>query len=805
MAENELSNSNTTPADIEVKIEPSVASSPDGSSSDGSSSDSSSSDGSSSDGSSSAGRSSKFKPLRKSSNSKCQENNNSVGSQKNRKRLEKNGQKRIQTAPIDTVDGTSKKPRINTVEDCNIKVENIDEDETDTNKEMEGNVIEIKKEVDGNESDPTEMADGEQTNINQIGDVGENNQTNVSQTDVAEKNQKKVNQTGVAGANNQANPSQTGDGGESDATSDEEEYYLTVHNLPTEWTYVEIKNYLDQQVGHVDEMEMLKRKKSKSCTIRLTFQSIDKCLQVFKKLENKIVLDKRIRVKISDTYTANPTGIPSSIQDPALKQFWISNETIAATRWRPDLDSFDIDPEGLYGLRPEFLKALGIKPPINKMVHVTSFRCDKVELKEVMELAGNVLMCCVVSSLPKYAKVVYSHPLEAVQAISMLNGQLYYGSPLKIAMDNSPPDSIVLPKGLVNIGQGLGIKARPIRNIVEQYHRYANKQTSSISPVVFSRIDFKHEYVNKIITEQKPEEIEERIKDFVKSRPACNILNPTVNLKAATDESEGAATKASDSKTEPAKNTPGGSNNNTGSNQKEVNKQQSNSPRMVAPAFGALVPNPLARPGNLSGPSNPSGLSNLSGLGNQSGPGNQGGLSKQSGPGYIHPNMMVNPMCNAMPMPGPREPFFRPGNPQEPFRPRVPFNPPPMQRPPFAQPRPPFGPSAGMRPQGPPANFNGPSVPPVNYNGPQIPQGNFNRPRANLGNYVTVKFSNLPPSTTFSLLCDLLAQCGQVVSVQLPNPGFAVATFGHPSQAERCYQSFNGMNMEGYIIEVGFA
>ncbi|KAJ8718327.1 hypothetical protein PYW08_002564 [Mythimna loreyi] len=731
MAENEQTSSNTTPVDLEIKVE-----SPE--------SDVSSIIDKSPDTSSSDGSSSEFVPL-KTVKQECEENT-SEPSEENGNRPEKNGHKRIQTAPIDETDATSKKPRINTAENPNIKVENIGEDETGPNKVSEGNVTELNKEAAGDKTTVTETPGGDKTN-----------------------------------------PNQTGDMGEMDQSSDTEEYYLTVHNLPTEWTYVEIKNYLDQQCGHVDEMEVLKRKKSKNCTIRLTFQSIEKCLDVFKKLENKIVLDKRIRVKISDTYTAFPTGatIPGSIPDSRIEQFSIINETIAATRWRPDLDSYDADPEGLYGLRPEFLKVLGVKPPLNKTVHVTSFRCDKVELKEVMELAGNVLMCCVVASHPKYAKVMYSHPLEAVQAISMLNGQLYYGSPLKIVMDNSPPDSVVLPKGLANIGQGLGIKARPIRNIVQQYHRYANKQTSSISPIIFSEIDFTDEYVNKIKTDENPEEIEAKINEFVKSRPCCNILNPTVSLKFQNiDELECPVEKqASDSKSEATKSIPGG--NNIGSSQdqfkQETNKQQSNSPQMATPAFGANIPNTVVRPGNPTGPGN------------------------QSGPGFMHPNMMMNPLRNPMPMPGPREPFFRPGNPQDPrnFRPRVPYNPPPM-RPPFAQQRPPFGPPAGMRPQIPPANFNGSQVPPVNFNGPQIPPMNFNRPRANMGNYVTVKFSNLPPSTTFSLLCDMLAQCGQVVSVQLTTPGCAMATFGHPSHAERCFQSFNGMNMEGYIVEVSY-
>lgn len=286
----------------------------------------------------------------------------------------------------------------------------------------------------------------------------------------------------------------------------------------------------------------------------------------------------------------------------------------------------------------------------------------------------------------------------------MLNGQLYYGTPLKITIDKNPADSVVLPKGLAGIGQGLGIKARPIRNIVQQYHRYANKQTSSINPIIFSEIDFTDEYANKIKNEKGSEEIEKQISEFVKSRPGCNILNPTVSMKVENiDELQSSdSMDATDSTSEAAtaKNRRGSKNNSVGSPQEQPKKgsekQQSKSPQLAAPAFKSAAPYPHVRPVH------------------------------PSGPGFMPPNMAITPpIRNPGPMPGPREPFFRAGNPQEPrpFRQRVPYIPPPIQRPPFAQPRPPFGPPAVMRPPVPPANFNG--------------------PRANVGNSVTVKFSNV--------------------------------------------------------------
>lgn len=53
---------------------------------------------------------------------------------------------------------------------------------------------------------------------------------------------------------------------------------------------------------------------------------------------------------------------------------------------------------------------------------VVQFRCDKSELKEVLELAGHVVLCNVMTISKKYARVMYSHPLEAVQVSHFSSG-----------------------------------------------------------------------------------------------------------------------------------------------------------------------------------------------------------------------------------------------------------------------------------------------------------------------------------------------------------------------------------------------
>ncbi|OWR44089.1 hypothetical protein KGM_209704 [Danaus plexippus plexippus] len=114
-----------------------------------------------------------------------------------------------------------------------------------------------------------------------------------------------------------------------------------------------------------------------------------------------------------------------------------------------------------------------------------TFRCDKSELKEVLELAGRVVMCSVVTSLHRYANAMYSHPLEAVQAVSMLNGQIFYGKKLKVTINRSPNVKTLLPKGLVSVGPGLGKFGKPVRDLPDQYKRFIQGQNSAIDASLF--------------------------------------------------------------------------------------------------------------------------------------------------------------------------------------------------------------------------------------------------------------------------------------------------------------------------------
>ncbi|XP_022824760.1 uncharacterized protein LOC111355218 [Spodoptera litura] len=505
-----------------------------------------------------------------------------------------------------------------------------------------------------------------------------------------------------------------------DLINDLEEYYLTITNFPKDWNFLQIKNYLDRMCGHIDEMQILRRKRrSKIFAIRLTFQSFEKCIDVLKKLDKVIVMGNVLKVRISESYMAYSVDCSGvNLVDDDSRIF--KSKVAASTQWRPLDDFWGRDPEGLYGLKPEFLQCLNIKPPLSRIVHVTNFRCDKTELREVMEMAGTVTMISVVYTNHKYAKVVFSHPLEAVQAISMLDGQMYYGLPLKIMIDRNPPDIIVKPKGLAGVGQGLGLRGVPLRNIAHEYQRYLTHQESAINPVVFANKSKGN------LEKEDSKEVVKAIAEIFKMPPACNVINstvPTVPMIVNIDDLECPEPGPEDGK-ERSKAS-GGAKGCDNQKSSKDRKDISNGSPSVKP-------------------------------------------SSPKKPNYsvtdIMPNCMVNscifnPYFRLAPNDRPR--FFHPS----PYGPRLPYT------------------------MGPPPTH----IMPPTLNG-FPPKGN-----------VTVKFSNLPPSTTFPLLCEQLAQCGQVMVVQLTQPGCAVATFGHPSQAERCISIFKGLNVMGYVIDVEYA
>merc|ERR1719323_2199675 len=129
-----------------------------------------------------------------------------------------------------------------------------------------------------------------------------------------------------------------------------------------------------------------------------------------------------------------------------------------------------------YGLSPQFLDSLNINCPIYNRIFVANldYKVDEKKLKEVFRIAGKVLG--VELSRDKegksrgFAVVVYDHPVESVQAISMFNNQQLYDRKINVRFDKVPEEDPVtnlnrLPDGLRNIGMGLGQDGLPLTDV----------------------------------------------------------------------------------------------------------------------------------------------------------------------------------------------------------------------------------------------------------------------------------------------------------------------------------------------------
>ncbi|XP_072937992.1 uncharacterized protein [Epargyreus clarus] len=405
-------------------------------------------------------------------------------------------------------------------------------------------------------------------------------------------------------------------------------------------------------------------------------------------------------------------------------------------------DIWETDPQGLYGLKPEYLKSLNITPPIGKWVHVTNFRCDKSELRDAFELAGTVVACSIINTTNKYAKIMYSHPLEAIQAISMLHNQVFYGQRLNIVMDKTANSERVLPKGLLSIGPGLGEDGYGVREIAKEYERFLEGKSTSINLSLF-----KNGNVDEIVI---PKNMGHSVLGVDK------VLISEFNAQV--------------SRTSP-----------------QLPKASSpNGPPGVDPVMDKPVSEPLGPKGRLAGPQDSGQYGNRS-------PGPVFRAPMPRGPGPVAPGGPMapggsmaaggstapgGPMAPGSSM-GPRADLYPPG--QFP-RGYLPPNRMPMQ---YLQ------------------NLSGP-VPNLPLSAPvQSIASNWPGPyNAGLmtrmlktGDPNTLKIINLPPTTSFPSLCAKLSTLAQVTSLEFTTPGCAVVRFVSPGDTEKCFQSYRNIQL----------
>ncbi|VDP00380.1 unnamed protein product [Soboliphyme baturini] len=271
-----------------------------------------------------------------------------------------------------------------------------------------------------------------------------------------------------------------------DKKEDHSDKMVYISNIPYDIRWTELKDLIREKAGDVSFVEMIETAegKSKGCAV-VEFkdrESIKKCVEqmhrmqikdrfiVVKEIKEPEKFFKTVKEETGVDFLANKSG-PKSLMELSVK---------------PVGTDMGLSPFPTYGLSIQFLKQLGVEGPLCSRVFVANvghatdgyfhslkfqnsrrlpFNVGPSKLKELFSLSGQVVD--VDLHLDKdgrskgLAVIEYSHPIEAIQAISLFHNQTYYDRTLTVKMDRFEKIKETrrpgeLPPGLRSIGMGLG-------------------------------------------------------------------------------------------------------------------------------------------------------------------------------------------------------------------------------------------------------------------------------------------------------------------------------------------------------------
>ncbi|KAL3080330.1 hypothetical protein niasHS_012435 [Heterodera schachtii] len=261
--------------------------------------------------------------------------------------------------------------------------------------------------------------------------------------------------------------------------------YLT--NLPWELSWMELKDIIREKAGEVNFVEVLEGRdgRSKGCAV-VEFKRRDgaiKCVESMHRteLKDRLIIAKEIR---------DPIAFFRKVKEDTGIDFLGGGDRLERSRGPPSRSgggSVSINENETFGLSPSFLRQLGISTPLCNRVFITniSYNCGVGRLFEICALAGRLTWMDL--QLDKEGKskgmavCEYSHPIEAVQAVSMLNNQRLFDRTISVRMDRYPKEverrEGGLPFGLRAVGMGLGANGAPLTDVASVISSISPSQT----------------------------------------------------------------------------------------------------------------------------------------------------------------------------------------------------------------------------------------------------------------------------------------------------------------------------------------
>ncbi|XP_043224423.1 myelin expression factor 2-like isoform X3 [Amphibalanus amphitrite] len=275
-----------------------------------------------------------------------------------------------------------------------------------------------------------------------------------------------------------------------------------VSNIPFDFRWQELKDLFRHEVGEVSYVEVFTDDtgKSRGCGI-IEFDSNELVDIALEKMHRYDLNGRKIVVKELDAVRRQDFGVERDRYGRILRD-GVPHGDIgvggrgghprAGDMGRDGRRGFlgDGPPSGpavppeakytnTYGLNVSFLESLGIDGPLVNRVFVANliYSVDEKQLKEVFGLAGKVVSVSINKDREGNSKghgvVEFEHPVEAVQAISMLNNQMYMDRVISVRMDRvaerkDRDTGPALPPGLSGLGLGLGSNGKPLADVASK-------------------------------------------------------------------------------------------------------------------------------------------------------------------------------------------------------------------------------------------------------------------------------------------------------------------------------------------------
>ncbi|XP_043474113.1 myelin expression factor 2 isoform X1 [Leptopilina heterotoma] len=254
---------------------------------------------------------------------------------------------------------------------------------------------------------------------------------------------------------------------------------IYVSNIPYDYRWQDLKDLFRTEVGKVAHVELFtdENDKPRGCGI-VEFEDADSVKVAVEKMHRFDIKGRKLVVKEDYDVERDKYGRLASsrnndrppredrFRDPPRQNSGRQNMSAPSSGGGGGGGGGGNDSKfgNTYGLSTQFLESLGINGPLVTRVFVANldYKVDEKKLLEVFKLAGKVLHV----ELGKdkdgksrgFGVVEYDHPVESVQAISMLHNQQLFDRRMTVRLDraNEPDMPPKLPDGLKGIGMGLG-------------------------------------------------------------------------------------------------------------------------------------------------------------------------------------------------------------------------------------------------------------------------------------------------------------------------------------------------------------